>query len=237
MNILIKLMSIVSLVIAPTLATLHKDKIEHNRAEKLKSLQLKSVATNDVLVATAVADDVADMIATAKPIVEGSLNKDGDFVYETGEIGHIKLKDGKQLDLGKNSQILMLYNGVLNKTPEVLNKEKWFTIENLYFESGKETLKPSSTQQLENLALIMNEFPDLQIKLGGYTDNTGSEEGNIKLSNERAKTAKAKLESLGIQSNRIEAEGYGSQYPVCPENDTPECKAKNRRIDVRVLKM
>ncbi|MBS1572606.1 MAG: sodium-translocating pyrophosphatase [Bacteroidetes bacterium] len=237
MNILIKLMSIVSLVIAPTLATLHKDKIEHNREEKLKSLQLKSVATNDVLVATAVADDVADMIATAKPIVEGSLNKDGDFVYETGEIGHIKLKDGKQLDLGKNSQILMLYNGVLNQSPAVLNKEKWFTIENLYFESGKETLKPSSTQQLENLALIMNEFPDLQIKLGGYTDNTGSEEGNIKLSNERAKTAKAKLESLGIQSNRIEAEGYGSQYPVCPENDTPECKAKNRRIDVRVLKM
>jgi K(+)-stimulated pyrophosphate-energized sodium pump len=42
------------------------------------------------------------------------------------------------------------------------------------------------------------------------------------------------LIKLGVAESRLAAEGYGSQYPVCPANDTPECRAKNRRIDVRV---
>ena len=71
--------------------------------------------------------------------------------------------------------------------------------------------------------------------MGGYTDNTGSEEGNLRLSNLRAQAAKLKLLEMGIAADRVEAEGYGAQFPVCADNDTDECKAQNRRIDVRVL--
>jgi K(+)-stimulated pyrophosphate-energized sodium pump len=83
----------------------------------------------------------------------------------------------------------------------------------------------------------MNAYPNMRIKLGGYTDNTGNQETNIKLSNLRAQTTKLKLLELGIAGHRIETEGYGSLHPVCEANDTDECRAKNRRIDVRVLSL
>lgn len=227
MNILIKLMSIVSLVIAPTLAVLHKDKIEANRKAKIESLTGVSgttAASGDIPIITAVPGEI-----------KGYLNENGDFVYETGNIQKIKLNKGKTIAIGDGSQLYQLYNVVKQKDKSALDPNKWYTIENLYFETGSSDLKAESALQLNTLAEILNAYPDLKIKLGGYTDNSGNEDSNLKLSNLRAQTAKLKLLELGIAADRIEAEGYGSQYPVCKANDTDECKAKNRRIDVRVL--
>lgn len=227
MNILIKLMSIVSLVIAPTLAVLHKDKIEANRKAKIESLTGVSgttAASGDIPIITAVPGEI-----------KGYLNENGDFVYETGNIQKIKLNKGKTIAIGDGSQLYQLYNVVKQKDKSALDPNKWYTIENLYFETGSSDLKAESAIQLNTLAEILNAYPDLKIKLGGYTDNSGNEDSNLKLSNLRAQTAKLKLLELGIAADRIEAEGYGSQYPVCKANDTDECKAKNRRIDVRVL--
>jgi K(+)-stimulated pyrophosphate-energized sodium pump len=162
------------------------------------------------------------------------LNADGDYVYDTGNIQEIKLSN-KTLSIGENSSLYALYNGVKLEDQAVLSKDKWYTIENLFFQSGSSNLKPESEVQLNNLAEILNAYPTLKVKLGGYTDNTGNEDTNLKLSSLRAKTAKLKLLEMGISGDRVEAEGYGSQFPVCENNDTDECKAKNRRIDVRVL--
>ncbi|PTT40564.1 sodium-translocating pyrophosphatase [Chryseobacterium sp. HMWF028] len=228
MNILIKLMSIVSLVIAPTLAVLHKDKIEANRKAKIESLTGVSGA------ATGINGDTK--IITAVPgEIKGHLNESGDFVYETGNIQKIKLDGGKTIAIGDGSQLYQLYNVVKQKDKSALDPNKWYTIENLYFETGSSDLKAESVLQVNTLAEILNAYPDLKIKLGGYTDNSGNEDSNIKLSNLRAQTAKLKLLELGISADRIEAEGYGSQHPVCEANDTDECKAKNRRIDIRVV--
>ncbi|WP_265130821.1 sodium-translocating pyrophosphatase [Chryseobacterium oranimense] len=232
MNILIKLMSIVSLVIAPTLAVLHKDKIEANRKAKLESLT-KTYNVNSSTSTTAIEGG-----PTANPTeIKGHLNENGDFVYETGTIQEVKLKGGKIITLGEGSRLFQLYNAVKQKDQTVIDPNNWYTLENLYFETGSSDLKLGSEVQLNNLAEILNDYPDLKIKLGGYTDNTGNEESNLKLSNLRAQTAKLKLLELGISSDRVEAEGYGSQHPVCEANDTDECKAKNRRIDVRVLSL
>ncbi|MCJ7935879.1 MAG: sodium-translocating pyrophosphatase [Chryseobacterium sp.] len=229
MNILIKLMSIVSLVIAPTLAVLHKDKIEANRKAKLESLtRLSGIAHGGI--------STVDSVSVSAPKeVKGHLNENGDFVYETGSIKKVNLTGGKTIAIGEESQIYQLYNSVKEKDKTILDPNKWYTIENLYFETGASDLKPGYEMQLNNLAEILNAYPDLKIKLGGYTDNTGNEESNQQLSNLRAQTAKLKLLELGVSADRVEAEGYGSQHPVCEANDTDECKAKNRRIDVRVL--
>ena len=228
MNILIKLMSIVSLVIAPTLAVLHKDKIEANRQAKIESLT--------GVTSTGTSSGSTTLIAPAIPgEIKGHLNESGDFVYETGNLRKVKLKGGKTIELGETSQLYQLYNAVDKKDKSILNTNKWYTIENLYFETGSSDLKAGYEMQLNNLAEILNAYPDLKIKLGGYTDNSGNEEGNQQLSNLRAQTAKLKLLELGIAADRVEAEGYGSQHPICEANDTDECKAKNRRIDVRVL--
>lgn len=228
MNILIKLMSIVSLVIAPTLAVLHKDKIEANRKAKIESLTGVPSAT------TAVNGD-AKIITVIPGEIKGHLNESGDFVYETGNIQKIKLDGGKTIAIGDGSQLYQFYKVVKQKDKSALDPNKWYTIENLYFETGSSDLKAESVLQLNTLAEILNAYPALKIKLGGYTDNSGNEDSNLKLSNLRAQTAKLKLLELGISADRIEAEGYGSQHPVCEANDTDECKAKNRRIDVRVL--
>ncbi|AZA98402.1 sodium-translocating pyrophosphatase [Chryseobacterium joostei] len=227
MNILIKLMSIVSLVIAPTLAVVHKDKIEANRKAKIESLTGISSTS-----------DTHGGITTSPAVsaeVKGHLNENGDFVYETGNIQKVKLKGGKTIAIGEASQLYQLYNVVNQKDKAALDPNNWYTIENLYFETGSSDLKAGYELQLNNLAELLNAYPDLKIKLGGYTDNSGNEESNLQLSNLRAQTAKLKLLELGVSADRVEAEGYGSQHPICEANDTDECKAKNRRIDVRVL--
>lgn len=226
MNILIKLMSIVSLVIAPTLAVIHKDKIEANRKAKIESL-------TGISGAVSTSSDLKTPIVPGE--VKGHLNESGDFVYETGNLLKVKLKGGKTIELGETSQLYQLYNAVNQKDKAILDPNKWYTIENLYFETGSSDFKTGYELQLNNIAEILNAYPDLKVKLGGYTDNSGNEESNQKLSNLRAQTAKLKLLELGISADRIEAEGYGSQHPICEANDTDECKAKNRRIDVRVL--
>ena len=230
MNILIKLMSIVSLVIAPTLASLHKDKIEANRKAKIEALTSISGLVSSI-------DTHNTAVALAPKEIKGYVNENGDFVYDTGNIKEIELKGGKKISIGEGSQLYHLYNAVKQKDQKVLDPNNWYTIENLYFETGSSDLKAGSEAQLLNLVEIMTAYPDLKIKLGGYTDNSGNEESNQKLSNLRAQTAKLKLLELGIAADRVEAEGYGSQHPVCAANDTDECKAKNRRIDVRVLSL
>ncbi|WP_375191022.1 sodium-translocating pyrophosphatase [Chryseobacterium sp.] len=228
MNILIKLMSIVSLVIAPTLAVLHKDKIEANRKAKIEALTgVSGVSVNNP----------TGTVAVVPQEIKGYVNESGDFVYDTGNIQEIQLNGGKKIKIGEGSQLYQMYNSVKNKDQGVLDPNKWFTLENLYFETGSSDLKAGSEIQLLNLVEIMNAYPSLKIKLGGYTDNSGNEESNQKLSNLRAQTAKLKLLELGISGDRVEAEGYGSQHPVCASNDTDECMAKNRRIDVRVLSL
>ena len=230
MNILIKLMSIVSLVIAPTLAIMHKDKIENNRREKLESL-------NKMMGVTTVAAEAPGMdagtSATAQ-MLQGGLNADGDYVYDTGNVQEVKLNN-KAILIGQNSQLYALYNGIKLKDQALLDPNTWFTIENLHFQSGSGDLKPGSETQLANLAEILNAYPNVRVKVGGYTDDTGNPDSNMKLSNLRAQTAKLKLLEMGISGDRVEAEGYGPLFPVCEANDTDECKAQNRRIDVRLL--
>lgn len=229
MNILIKLMSIVSLVIAPTLAVLHKDQIEKNRQDKFEAMSER------IGIAGVSAEPGMNAGTTvAAQEVRGALNADGDFVYETGEVQEVKM-GRKSVLMGKNSQVYALYNGVKLKDQLLLDPNSWYTIENLHFQSGSSDLKPGAEKELTNLAEIMNEYPDLKIKLGGYTDDTGNADTNMKLSNLRAQTAKLKLLEMGIASDRIETEGYGPLFPVCEGNDTDECKARNRRIDVRVI--
>ena len=171
--------------------------------------------------------------ATAQ-LLQGGLNADGDYVYDTGNVQELKLTD-KSILIGQNSQLYALYNGIKLKDQALLDPNTWFTIENLHFQSGSSDLKPGSETQLANLAEILNAYPNVRVKVGGYTDDTGNPDSNMKLSNLRAQTAKLKLLEMGISGDRVEAEGYGPLFLVCEANDTDECKAQNRRIDVRLL--
>ncbi len=136
-----------------------------------------------------------------------------------------------------DSRLFALNEAIKTEDAKLLDKANWYTVENLYFESGSSKLKAESKTALTNLYKMLNAYNSVHVKLGGYTDNTGDSAMNVKLSNERASAARAELVKMGIDAGRIEAEGYGPLHPVCPLNSTPECKAQNRRIDVRVTKI
>ncbi|MBD2756382.1 OmpA family protein [Spirosoma sp. BT704] len=121
----------------------------------------------------------------------------------------------------------------IEDTSKPVDKTTWFNFDRLLFDTGKATLRPESQEQLTNIAAILKEYPNVHIKLGGYTDNTGSAEVNKKLSQERADSVMGELIRLGIDKSRLEAEGYGPEYPVA-SNDTEAGRAENRRIAIRV---
>jgi outer membrane protein OmpA-like peptidoglycan-associated protein len=166
--------------------------------------------------------------------VKGAVNEAGDFVYETGEVTELDVK-GMKMKVGATSAERRLSDFLSGNESVSDDKTKgWITMDRLYFESGKTTLKSGSDDQLKNIAGILKSYPSAHIKIGGYTDNSGDAAANRKLSQERAEAAKAALVKQGVDGRRIEAEGYGSEHPVCAANDSPECKAQNRRIDIRV---
>ncbi|WP_299886681.1 OmpA family protein [uncultured Lacinutrix sp.] len=116
-----------------------------------------------------------------------------------------------------------------------LETGKFYAFDRLYFNTGSASLSDKSINQIENVAAIMKAYPDVKVLLRGHTDNTGSAEGNNKLSADRAFSIKAKLVGKGIEASRLETKGMGSIEPIA-DNATPEGRAKNRRIDVSIAK-
>ncbi|QII71053.1 OmpA family protein [Apibacter sp. B3706] len=172
-------------------------------------------------------------------VIQGTLDPaTGNFIYETGDIFTIKLPNGEEIfEIGNNSTEAKLFNYLKDSTLNISeDKTKgWITLDRVYFDTGKTTLTTESGKQIKNLAQILKAFPKAKVKIGGYTDTTGSEETNKKVSEDRAKIVQEELIKSGVQKERISSEGYGLQHPVCEANDTPECRAQNRRVDIRVL--
>lgn len=101
----------------------------------------------------------------------------------------------------------------------------------IYFDSGKDVVKPESYGALKDIADVLKENPGVRIRIAGHTDSDGSDALNLDLSRRRAANVKAMLAGeFGIDAARMEAEGAGESQPLAP-NDTPAGKAKNRRVE------
>lgn len=122
-----------------------------------------------------------------------------------------------------------------NATDEQL-KEKWFDFDDLNFKFGTTELEASSRRQLDNIAAILKAFPDVKIKIGGYTDKTGDDARNKKLSDDRAKAVKEVLDKAGVGTQAPEAEGYGEEFAKVAENASDKERASDRKTSVRLLK-
>ena len=98
------------------------------------------------------------------------------------------------------------------------------------FDSGKATLKPESMGVINEVAKLMNEHPEINFSVEGHTDSDGDAQFNINLSEQRAITVMNELIAQGIDGQRMVSKGFGEDVPVA-ENDTPEGKANNRRVE------
>ena len=108
------------------------------------------------------------------------------------------------------------------------------TINNLFFDLGKATLKPESEPELKRILQVMKENTALVIEISGHTDNTGSDEINNKLSLERANAVRENLLKGGIDQARIKTKGYGKSKPKA-DNATEEGRQINRRVEIEIL--
>lgn len=114
-------------------------------------------------------------------------------------------------------------------------EEKTYVLDNVFFDTGKSTLRAESSKALNDLAEVMKAKPALEIEIAGHTDNVGTPESNLKLSQGRADAVRNYLIKHGIAAGRVTAKGYGDAQPVA-YNNTNEGKQKNRRTEVRIIK-
>jgi OmpA-OmpF porin, OOP family len=144
----------------------------------------------------------------------------------------LKLPDGSEIEVPEGSLEDQIVKFIQDDSQKV-DKKTWFNFDRLLFDTGKSTLKTESKEQIEKTAAILKAFPKVKIKIGGYTDNVGKAESNMKLSAERATVVMEALVAGGIDKSRLESEGYGDKNPTST-NDTEEGRAKNRRIAISV---
>lgn len=189
-----------------------------------------NAAGNAVNGVVSAADTLAGAAGAAGSAVAGAT---GDALATLGNFFKRKLSTGVELNIPEKGIENNLITW-LDDTNSVVTKETWFNFDRLLFDTGKSTLKPESAEQVKNMTEILKAYPNVKIKLGGYTDNVGADAGNLRLSDARAKAVMAELTKAGIAADRVAAEGYGEQHPVCAANDTETCRAQNRRIAVRV---
>ena len=102
------------------------------------------------------------------------------------------------------------------------------------FAAGKSDVAEDSLASLAEIAQQMEAEPQLRIAVMAHTDDQGPADGNLKLSIQRAEAVTEYLAEQGVDSARLEAEGYGEELPVV-QNLTNEDRARNRRIELRVL--
>jgi len=114
---------------------------------------------------------------------------------------------------------------------EALNKSGRVDVYGLTFDTGKSNLKPSSKTTLDELAKILNDNPQMNLDVIGHTDNVGTEESNLSLSQQRSDQVVATLVSdYGINPARLNALGKGQSQPIA-SNDNEKGKATNRRVE------
>jgi outer membrane protein OmpA-like peptidoglycan-associated protein len=103
-------------------------------------------------------------------------------------------------------------------------------LEGVTFATGKADVTPESAQILQKALNTMNAYPDMEIEIRGYTDNVGSRNLNMRLSQRRADSVRDWLIQGGIDPTRIISKGFGPDNPIAP-NNTPEGRKQNRRIE------
>ncbi|SIN88379.1 OmpA family protein [Chitinophaga niabensis] len=146
----------------------------------------------------------------------------------------VMLPDGVELDAYKGGIEDQLVSFLKDPSTQG-GKDKWFDFDNLNFKTGSAELTEDSKVQVQNLVAILNAFPKLKIKIGGYTDARGDSSLNRKLSQERADAVHSALQAHHVKPVQLlGAEGYGSQFAKAAADAPDEERVKDRRISVGV---
>ena len=115
-----------------------------------------------------------------------------------------------------------------------LDTQGFVDIYGINFDIGKSTVKPESFPIIEQISTYLVAHPQMNILIEGHTDNTGSDELNLKLSDDRAQSIKAEIVKRGVDASRMETKGFGSSKPIA-DNKTAAGRTQNRRVTIKKL--
>jgi outer membrane protein OmpA-like peptidoglycan-associated protein len=110
-----------------------------------------------------------------------------------------------------------------------------FDMDRLTFANNSANLLPQSDDQLRTIATIIKSYPNVAVRVAGYTDNVGSPATNQRLSAQRASAVRAALVKDGVPASQLSAQGYGQKNPEA-DNSTDQGRAQNRRVALVVLR-
>lgn len=159
--------------------------------------------------------------------------------YSMRAVANNFIAEGENIDLtdstadGKSKNYSEINNKSLKLIP--IEEGQIVRLNNIFFATGKSALSNESFPELNRIAITMAENKTLIIELGGHTDNTGGDEFNLKLSQDRADSVREYLIGKGIEPDRVASKGYGETVPVA-KNDTPEGQRLNRRVEFKIIK-
>jgi OOP family OmpA-OmpF porin len=165
----------------------------------------------------------SDLDATNANIAKLTADSDGDGVYDTNDKCP-NTPAGTKVD-GQGCPLAKPVVYVTEEDKRVVRD----AIKNLEFDLGKATIRSVSFPSLDRVATLLTD-KNFSLKLAGHTDNTGSDQLNLKLSKDRAESIKAYLVEKGANASRIEATGYGESQPIAT-NKTAAGRQQNRRVE------
>lgn len=119
--------------------------------------------------------------------------------------------------------------GAMNMIGKKFTEAKIVT-HGINFDIDKATIKPESLGTLNMIVQVMKDNPEVKFEIDGHTDNTGTADHNLTLSQQRADAVKTQLVSMGIDASRLSSKGFGDTKPIS-DNITLEGKANNRRVE------
>ncbi len=142
--------------------------------------------------------------------------------------GNVDLRGRKvKQNIEQNIQLISL--------DEILKGEKAIPLTNIFFETGRYNLKPSSYPELKRLSKFLKGQPDIKTEIAGHTDSKGNAKANKTLSEKRAKAVLDYLVKLGCSADALSYKGYGAEKPATG-NKSAKGRALNRRVEFKILK-
>lgn len=169
-----------------------------------------------------------------KLISRGQLKIDGNAISVRGEVANELQRQQIASDMATQlNPTYTINNGLRVSANEQNVLDTTLNNRIVEFESGKTTLTPAGKTILDELAVPLLKIKNKKMEVIGHTDNQGLRASNISLSKARADTVKSYLSELGVATDLISTSGLGPDNPIA-NNNTPEGRARNRRIEFRI---
>jgi outer membrane protein OmpA-like peptidoglycan-associated protein len=210
------------------------------RPDKVVTLEgvIRDEETNKIIPATIKVNN----INTKEKVVEVKNNE------VTGKYT-VMLQEGEKYDLAISSKNRTFHSEVVDlenvKKYQVVNKDiklkplktnTSFVLNNIFFGFDSANVKKDSELELERVVELLNANPSMTVEISAHTDDKGADAYNNRLSQARAEAVVNYLVQKGIAKERLVAKGYGKSQPAVP-NDSDENRAKNRRVEFKVIKL